>query len=203
MHVTLTVDRDYPEYDFFLVNGGAPVERLPLTASSPIQLLPEGRTGGYREWTVRAVPRSLGAVPSGAEWFTDNSKAGIITFFEREDRWALRIDFGANSLPFYDNRDRIEITYRLEIDGDRGRIIKVSENVADPWVKRSWAAGGMFFIVGVGWLGVWISRRIIRGIRGPTEPNRGELPPPPATLPNPQTNQPQRPAGVEGQQEHG
>lgn len=157
--VILTTDQDHPDFEFFLVNwaGGKP-ERLALSAASPVVLLPDGRTGAYREWTLHAVPKRLlppdGPMPAGADWFGRHREPGTASFGT--------FDFGYNTAGFYDDRERIEVTYRVEHGPDGWRLVKVGENAGSRWVKCVRLAPVVLLPVGLFAVLRWWSRRRFR-----------------------------------------
>jgi hypothetical protein len=169
---TLTVDRAYPDYVFFLVNwsGTSRVERLPVSPSEPVRLLPDGRIGAFRDWSVHAVPKNLlaphaGPDPQDCHWFVEQKSRGVMGLLGPgsggEPSLAM-IDFGGHDLPFYDCRDRVEITYRIEGGPGGWWLVKVAENAGDPAVRRGWAVAGLMLAAGAAGLGLWVVRRMTR-----------------------------------------
>jgi hypothetical protein len=168
-----TVERDYPDYEFYFVsqmqwlsNFPAP-ERLPLAPSNPVRVsglgLGQKEDGRYRYGAkVYAVRKSLLAELTGPpprSWFLDK-RDGLVLLGETPDSHAA-------SLPFTDNRDRIEITYRVELGPDGGRLVKVGENAGNPWVKWGRIAAAVFVSIVFFW--IWFSgpglREVCRGLR--------------------------------------
>jgi hypothetical protein len=159
-----TAEQDYPDYEFYLVSeiefsmGFYPMERLLLTPSNPVRV--SGSGPGPDEDTrykfgakVYAVRKSLlagWAVPPPRTWFLKN-RDGLVLLGEIPDSRA--------SLPFTDNRDRIEITYRVEVGPDGGRLMKVGENAGNPWVKWGRITAAVFVSIGIIGLGLrWVRR---------------------------------------------
>src|SRR5262249_19576182 len=136
VHVTLSVDRDYPEFAFFLVDSERnTVQRVSPTATDPV-VVKSGDPGGSLFWSqVYVVPTTElatfdGALPL-AKWFDEKERSGS---------WAGQIH-ARPILDVYDNRDRIERSYRLQKVGDAFRVDLVSENQGNSWVKGAW--GGL------------------------------------------------------------
>lgn len=165
LNITVTTDRDHPDYVFFLVNwsgtprfGRPPVERLSVSAADPVRIEPDGRIGGYRDWTLHAVPAGLlnppgGSTPTDCSWFTHPERRGEVGSLET-------FDFGSHSLPFYDDRQRVDVTYRLERDTGGWRLAKVAENAGSPWAK--WGRIGAAALVPVALTGFGL-RWVFRG----------------------------------------
>jgi hypothetical protein len=154
---TFTVDRDYPDYEFYLLptRDDFPAERLPITPSNPVRVSGSGEQYRYVWCWIYVVPKSLlapfGDSPPPRDWF---SKTPGLRF---RDGYSFR-----KAVVFTDNRKRAEITCRIEIGPDGDRIVQVSENAGDAWVKWAWIAAGVLLMVGVLSLGLWSLRRIRR-----------------------------------------
>jgi hypothetical protein len=161
--IIFTVEQDYPDYEFYLVISGHqfPAERLPLSPSNPVRVPRPGEDGRYRWANAYAVRKSLLAqlpdLPPSHDWFQLNKGKGVVKL----EHAAVQLDF-RESLLFTDTRDRVEITYRVEVGPDGGRLVKVAENAGDPWVRRAWVAAGALVLVGIVGLGIWRLRRVRR-----------------------------------------
>jgi hypothetical protein len=160
-----TVERDYPDYEFYLVSpamflADQPAERLPLTPSNPVRVSGSGPgpnadiryAAGAKVYAVR---KSLIAGRPGPPhtWFFEKRNE-LVLVGETPDAREI--------LLFTDNRDRIEFTYRVEVGPDGGQLVKVGENAANPWVKRGWIAAAVFVSLGITGLTlrwVWRVRR--------------------------------------------
>ncbi|MBN9121478.1 MAG: hypothetical protein J0I06_20400 [Planctomycetes bacterium] len=151
----LTVDRDHPDHAFYLLGDvNAPPVRLPLAPSDPIRLF-GGKQYGYRWAQVFAVRNALLAEftgPPPREWL-QAPRDGVVPFD--------RLDF-RTTLPFTDTRDRVEITYRVEVGPDGARLVQVGENAGNPWVERGWIAAAVLASAAAIALGVWVVRRVRR-----------------------------------------
>lgn len=155
-----TVEQDYPDYEFYLIPDYSPLaERLPLTPSTPVRVSGPGENYKYKWARVYAVRKSLlvqlPEPPTDPKWFWQNEGTGVVRL-ELPEYW---LAFRKN-LPFTDTRDRVEITYRVEVGPDGGRLVKVRENAGNLWVRRGWIAAGLLFSVGVVGLGIWRVRQI-------------------------------------------
>jgi hypothetical protein len=161
-----TVEQGYPGYEFYLVSplswmDSHPPERLPLTPSNPIRVSGSGPGPGEdnrykygaRVYAVRESLLTGGTGPPSRTWFF-RERDGLVLLGETPESCA--------ALPFTDNRERIEFTYRVEIGPDGGQLVKVGENAGNSWVKRGWIAAAIFIslgIVGLGLRWVWGARR--------------------------------------------
>jgi hypothetical protein len=86
--------------------------------------------------------------PPQHEWFLKNRNELVLLGETPSSR---------TSLPFTDNRDRIEFTYRVEVGADGGQLVKIGENAGNPWVKRGWIAAVVFVSLGIIGLGLrWV-----------------------------------------------
>jgi hypothetical protein len=103
---------------------------------------------------VFAVPKGLlGPDPDAslrAEWVGEQKRNGALKLGEL----SFRVD-----LPLYDRRDPVEVTYRIEIGSEGGRLVKVSENAGNPWVKGAMVAVPVLFGLAAIRLGLRASRR--------------------------------------------
>ena len=162
VHVTLAVDRDYPEFAFFLVESeGNTVQRVSPTAAGPVIVKSGDPGGSYFVSEVYVVPitelaKSDRALPP-AKWFQ-----------EKERR---RYNAGQISarpiLDVFDNRDRIEKSYRVQQVGDTFRVDLLPENRGNPWVGRAWVGlccglPALTVSVAVALTGLWAVRRTRR-----------------------------------------
>jgi hypothetical protein len=154
-----TIDQDYPDYEFYLLTlDDSPPERLPITPTNPVRVSGPGKDYRYKWARVYAVRRSSFADfrgPLGRKEF-DGSRAGVVLLGSD-----YPLDF-RTALPFTDNRDRVEITYRVEVGPDGGRLVKIGENAGDPWVRRGWIAAAISVSIGIIGLGLWGVKRIWR-----------------------------------------
>ncbi|VTS00014.1 unnamed protein product [Gemmata massiliana] len=153
--VTFTVERDYPDFEFYLLGPyfDDQPEKLLLSPSASVRMT--GGTGSrYSHAQVYAVRKSqlteLPGPPS-AEWLR----------WHREGVCPEEINF-RTALLFTDTRDRIEITYRVEVRQDSGHVVKIGENVGNRWVERGWIAAAIFVPLGIISLGLWRVRRVRR-----------------------------------------
>ena len=167
VHVTLTVDRDYPEFAFLLV-GPEPktVLRVWPTAADPAVARSGDAGGSFFACEVYVVPKAAlvkfdRALPP-AQWFA-----------EKEGSRYLAGQIHARPiLDVFDNRDRIEKSYRVQQVGDAFRMDLVSENQGNRWVKGAWVGiccglPALTVSAAVALAGVWAARRGKR--RGPTQ----------------------------------
>jgi hypothetical protein len=156
VRVTLTVDRDYPDHEFFLVRDKR-VERIPLTPSNPVAVASEDWNGYVFSIAVYALPKAelapFGGTPPPAEWF------------DREEARPFRVGtlYERGRADFYDNRDRIEVTYLLRVGPEGRGLVQLSENEGSKWVKGAWC----FVCCGLpplllAFLGVRLARRLTR-----------------------------------------
>ena len=149
----LTLAGEGSSHAFFLTAYDK-VEELSLKAGEPFLLHGPDRLGGCRFTTLVAVPKTLLASadrhPPSAEWLRAK-REGVVRSPE--------IDF-IGVIPFYDTRERIIETSRVELADDRIDLTLTDVNAGDPWVRRAWGASGILFAVGVVWLGVWLIRRL-------------------------------------------
>ncbi len=151
MDHVFTTEQDHPDYDFYLVGSGeTPALHLPITPSRPVRLSGSDRRGRY---TMVAVPKSLLPPPAGSPppsaWF--DGREGTV--------WLGYVKSGT-SLPFTDDRDRVEITHRVGTGADgRPRLEEGARNAGNPSVGRGWAAAAALSTVGIVGLGVWLVRR--------------------------------------------
>ena len=162
--VTVTTDQDHPAHEFYLVNwsGSSRVERMRVSPQEPALLLPEGRTGAYREWTLYAVPARLveppnGSVPTTSAWFAPSQRPA-------EVRELGRFDFGGYFRRFYDDRQQAEQLYRLDNGPGGWELMKVAENTGDPLVKWVRVVGAvlvpaLLFTLWVWWVRRWVFSR--------------------------------------------
>jgi hypothetical protein len=158
--IVLTVEQDYPDYEFYLLSeGNFPAERLPLSPSNPVRMSGPGENYRYKWARAYAVPKSLLAqFPDSLpprDWLQKNVGKGPVKL-ELPEYW---LDF-REALLFTDTRDRVEVTYRVEVGPDGGRLVKVAENAGNPWVRWGWIATGVLVPVGVIGLGLWYVRRV-------------------------------------------
>ena len=157
VQVTIAVEREYPDHEFFLVEGQR-AERIRITPSEPLVLRSEDHHGHVFGIYVHAVPKAdlalldEGALPT-AEWFKrDENRKNIAGSLHVKGR-----------VVFTDNRDRIEMSYILRVFPDSCRLELVSENHGNRWVERGWT--GLCCVlppVGIGLLGIWLARRLFR-----------------------------------------
>lgn len=185
---TFTVDQDYPAYEFYLLPGidlqpseQVLPERLPITLSNPVRVSGSGEQYRYWPCPIYAVPKSLlaelGNKPPSRDWIFANSRRVQVvdyTIYFRKGVW------------FTDNRERAEITYRIEKDEKEPngwRLVKVSESEGNPWVRRGWVAVGVLLAVGFVVLGFRSVRRLFWPRPDPPKPDQRPWPPSP-TDPN-------------------
>jgi hypothetical protein len=160
---TFTVERDYPNYEFYLLGcrSDMPAERLPLTPSNPVRVSGPGEKSRYKWALIYAVRKSrlapFGDAPPPYDWFAENEGAEVVKL-----KTSTYFLYFSKTLLFTDNRERAEITYRIEVGLD-GRLVKVSENAGNPWVKwGGWIVVGLTVLVGGACFGVWKVMRIGR-----------------------------------------
>jgi hypothetical protein len=161
----ITTEHDYPEWEFWLVprtKPGGVFGRLPVTPAHPMRVHPELPGGHYGQSYLFAVPKNLiapfagGAPPN--EWFLDQRGHGVVELG--------LIDYPSRILPFTDNREQIEITYRIEMGPDGGRLVKVSENAGDPvyrWTRKISCC--CLLPLGITAVVVWLGLRLVRRLR--------------------------------------
>lgn len=160
--ITLTVDRNYPDHEIFLVGhfqgSSAEVRRVSLSPSDPLVFRSEEVRSS--DFEVYAVPKReldrLGQPVPKLEWFNRINPEPANEFYAGRIGDRGRVDFD-------DNRDRIEKTYRIEVLPEGSRVVLVSENEGNPWVKRGWGAICCVLpSVGIALLGLWLARRLFR-----------------------------------------
>lgn len=156
VRATFTVDRDYPDYEFFLVQHKQ-VERVRPTPSNPVVAESENWGGSLFSMRVYAVPKaSLAAVEQPlppADWF------------EREEIKPFRLGtlHERGRVDFYDNRDRIEVTYLLRVGPESRGLVQLSENEGSKWVKGAWCFTCCALPpLLIAFLGVRLARRLTR-----------------------------------------
>jgi hypothetical protein len=163
-HLIIEVGSDHSGYRFWLISERGP-EPLELAPGKPCRIDGRDRTGVYRDASIIAVPTNL------AEWVRVNGlwsrriasepPTGVLV--------SERIDFNA-SVPFYDSREEVVDTYRLElVPGERVELVWLGQNEGSRRVKAFWAAGGVFAVlglVGTGYLLLRLAARASRAERG-------------------------------------
>jgi hypothetical protein len=173
VHVTLTVDRDYPEFVVYILPPAfekGDVRRVLPTASEPAAV----DFDGGREWhfvrDVFVVPRFELAKFDGSapppEWFRQKG----------HEKYAAGLIKARSSLDVFDNRRRVEQSYRLERTGDGFQLVLVAENRGDRWVEWTWT--GICCVLPpvacsatIALVGLWLVRRGNRKRRaGPGPP---------------------------------
>lgn len=159
--VTLTADRDYPGYRFYLLSFFSDPRRrvwpIAVGPAKPFHIQSATLRGwetsdivlpGLRDGTVYVVPPGWPAPPpdvgSRHEWFDDPKNA-------------LRLGGigGRGSVWVFEFRDRVELTYRVEAGPDGGGLVYVGQNPGYGWVC---CLSGVLLPVGVVWLGMWLAR---------------------------------------------
>lgn len=161
-----TMEHEYPDYEFYLLSEGSgdfPAERLPLSPSSPVRVSGPGEPFRYKWANVWAVRKSaltqFAGSPPPRDWLRNsNGKEAMMLRLDGSD-----LDF-RTVLLFTDTRERVEITCRVELGPDGGRLVKVAENEGNPWVRWGWIAAGVLVPVGLIGLGIWRIRRSRRVI---------------------------------------
>lgn len=166
--VTLTVDREYPSFEFFVVDL-EPTKARPvsLTPSSPLTLRPEDKRREPFYVQIYVVPKSelskLGQAVPPASWF--------------EQKEHVKYYAGAISvrgfLDVFDNRERIERTYLIRSTADGFQLELLTENRGKPraamWAWGAICCGLPLMAVAVtGWFVVRLAYRKAR--------NRGNSP---------------------------
>jgi hypothetical protein len=151
-HLIVEPAGDYSAYRFWLVSQRG---RVHLAPDKPCRIDGRDRVGGYRDAYIITVPADLAErVPVDGLWeqiIAGKLPAGVLL--------SERIDFNA-TVPFYDSRKEVVDTYRLElIPGERVNLVWLGQNEGAWRLKASWAAGGIFALVGLVWLGYWVLRR--------------------------------------------
>lgn len=163
VRVKLTVDREIPGYEFYVVNtftpvSGRPVRSVPPKPGAPVELtsLEEARPGQADQtfaprWYGRELYAVLqgrsppGSVPTRA-WLADSANATRVGGL-----------YPGDSVWFFEFRDRIEVEYRIEVGPEGLRLVEVSENPGYGWVC---CLSGVLAPVGLVWLGRWVMRRL-------------------------------------------
>lgn len=154
---TFTIEQDNPEWEFWLVwHDGSSAERLPVSATNPVRVSAVERKREPSPGIVFALPK----------WLSKTYEGKSEVDFEETRRWvtngAVFLDHIRTSreLPFYDNREQVEITYRIEFGP---RMVEVSENRGDAWYRWSRLVSVCFlFPLGLALLGFWARRRLTR-----------------------------------------
>jgi hypothetical protein len=157
-HHVFQLDREYPEYAFFLSGLGPEWEPLPLRADTPLRVIAEG--GRYDWYAVEmvAVPREAlaelnGANPTG-EWLRKH---------EGKVLWSERIPFREDMRSWY-SPDEAETEHRVSIADGKVRLETVSEKRSRSWLGSAVAAGALLS-AGIAGLGFWVIRRRVRRVR--------------------------------------
>lgn len=161
--ITLTVDREYPDHVVFVVRpqyrSSSVVQRVTLSPSEPMVF----RTDEDHlrptpaDFVVYAVPREvldrLGQPVPNKEWFNPDPANPFLAgdMIER------------GRLSFDDDRERVEKVYRLEILPEGSRVVLVSENAGNRWVKLACSVVCYGFpTVAIALFGIWLARRLFR-----------------------------------------
>jgi hypothetical protein len=131
-----TIEEDYPEWEFWLVSTFGPgyVHRLPVTPSNPVRVPARGLNSEHPEWDYDYA--DIYAVPRGATAPFGDSSPPYDWFFKARGAVVLGTVDARGSVWFTDNRQEIEVTYRIEVGP--GRLVEVSRNSGDPmyrWVR--------------------------------------------------------------------
>lgn len=153
--VTLTVDRDHPEFAFFLVNTEFnKVQRVSPTPTDPVIIKSDDTGSRYFFRDVFVVPKT--------ELIQFDQSLPPAQWFNHEDHFK----YGAGSiyvrpiLDIFDNREQIEKTYVFQYSGDVFRLELQSENKGNRWVKRAWSVICCGLpSVAIALSGLWIVRR--------------------------------------------
>jgi len=160
VHITITADRDYPEFSFFLVQSEHNVvERVSPPAAGPV-IAKSGDVGGSWFFSeVYAVPKAElvkfdGALPP-TPWFG---------WKEEGHKYLAGHIHVRPILDVFDNRVRIEKSYRIQRVEDSFSVDLMSENQGNPWVKRAWSGlccglPALAISVSVVLAGLWVVRR--------------------------------------------
>jgi hypothetical protein len=151
------VESEVPGYRFWLVSPRG-AEPLDLAPGRPCRVDGEGRTGSHRIAYVVAAPagliESLKATPAEQEFWSGKLPQSVLP--------SDPIDFYAR-VPFYDSRERVIDRYRVEFaPGQPVRLVWLGRNEGSPWVKRAWAAAGLFASGAVGCGVLWLRRKWAR-----------------------------------------
>lgn len=135
VYVTLSVDRDYPEFAFFLVDPERPVVQRVSPTATDLVVVDFGDAPGSNFWyEVYVVPkvelmRFEQTLPP-AQWFREGERskcrAGLVHV--------------RPLLDVFDNRDRIEKAYQIQRSGETFRVDVLSENQGNRWVAEAWGA---------------------------------------------------------------
>jgi|GEM_PF-6854961 len=164
---TFTIEPEHADYEFYLLwpDDREPAEKLPLSPGNPVRV-----SGDVYRYTalLYAVRKSLLAPFQGSppprSWFRENEGRGV----ERVQGLKYSsLDF-REAVWFTDNRQRAEITCRIDVEPDGVKLVVVSENRGDPWVRWGWIVGGALAMAGVTGLGFRWIRRICCGHSVPT-----------------------------------
>jgi hypothetical protein len=161
INYTFTVEQEYPDYDFYvLTTMHKTAVQVPLSPSTPVRLSGEEYPAAWGLlFAVKKPLRPPDRNPWDIEaWLHGSKGRGVVVLGPSEYEY---LRFGS-SLPFTDNRKSVEIVYRVELGPDGSRLVKVSENVGDPWVRWAWIAVGVLMAVGFVGLGFWSLRRMLR-----------------------------------------
>ena len=159
VQVTLTVEREYPDFAIFVIeHEPTRPQRVAPTPASPLILRSEDKGADPFVVDVYVVPKTeltrFGQAIPPASWFEqpDHYKysAGVI---------------GVRTyLDVFDNRERIERTYLIRSAGDDFQLELVTENRGKPR-RAMWAWGAVCCglpLLGVavaGWLALRLSKR--------------------------------------------
>jgi hypothetical protein len=163
VQVTITIDRDSPDYEFFVVdNEKNSVERVSLTTAQPLILKSEDRDGFLFGLSIHAVPKADLVAQNGGEtrhkeWLErhENRKYFAGSLYER------------GRVNFTDNRDRIEKSFVLRILPDSCRLELVSENHGNRGVEGGWV--GLCCVLPMIAI-VWFGCRIVRTLNRDRSP---------------------------------
>jgi hypothetical protein len=163
-----TVERDYADYEFYLLPNAyyspkyehhpPEPEKLQLSPESPVRVSGPGEDFRYGDAEVYAVQKSqltqFKGSPPPRDWLRANLGRGVEKLTVPDE--AYRLYFRTHAW-FYDRRDRAEFVYRVEMGPDGGRLVKVSENTS-PWGTRGLIVAGVLTALGAALLG----RRLLR-----------------------------------------
>ncbi len=162
---TFTAERDHPEWEFWLVwqDGSAP-ERLVVPPANPVRVTDKGRKKQEHNVMIcYAVPKrmmpALEGAPVSTAWLQKHDQFGNGVL--GRDRLTFR-----QQLSFGDNRERVEITYRIESGPNGPHLVLVWQNSGDPvyrWVRVIPCC--YLFPLGLAVFGIWALRRTVRWLR--------------------------------------
>jgi hypothetical protein len=163
---TVTTEKAYPEYAFFLVSGGDKVEPVKLDPKTPLVVAGEGRGGRFRLVTLRAVPKDAGKAYPTEKEFHAAVAAGKV-----EGQVVGKTGFGTLAeVKDADPRKVVTREWKLEkIDAKEGIVLtSVPEAKKEPSPEEEEAAlaprggawvAGLAAAAAVALAGVWLAGR--------------------------------------------